>query len=127
MVKPSAYPLKFALSGGSSGSGSLMGIGVTIVVSSRAVAGENSRDPLASIPPDNCTRSHFAMSSADELMPPAGFVLSLTNGAIGRTLPSTRACVVATLPPAAADEWRTFDPVIPTFARIRDEMKSSQL
>ena len=54
---------------------------------------EKSREPSASLPPDSCTRSHFAMSSADELMPPAGFVLSLSNGAIGRTLPSIGACV----------------------------------
>jgi hypothetical protein len=37
-----------------------------------------------------------------------------------------RACVAATLPPAMAAECRTFDPVMPTFERIRDEMKSSQ-
>ena len=66
------------------------------------------------------------MSSALELMPPAGFVLSLSNGLIGRTLPSTGACGAATLPPAAAAEWRTLLPVIPTFARMRELTKSSQ-
>ena len=40
-------------------------------------------------------------------MPPAGLVLSLVKGAMGRTAPSTRACGVATLPPSAAAEWRT--------------------
>ena len=63
------------------------------------------------------------MSSADELMPPAGFVLSLSNGAIGRILPSTGACGAATLPPEAAAECRTLLPVIPTLARIRDATK----
>jgi hypothetical protein len=37
-------------------------------------------------------------------MPPAGFVLSLPNGAIGRTFPSMRAWVVAAWPLAAAAE-----------------------
>ena len=75
-----------------------------MAVNCRAVASENSREPSASFPPDSWTRSHFAMSSADELMPPAGLVLSLPNGAIGRTLPSMRAWGVATWPLAAAAE-----------------------
>ena len=36
-----------------------------------------------------------------------------------------RACGAATLPPAAAAEWRTLLPVIPTFARMRELTKSS--
>ncbi len=67
------------------------------------------------------------MSSADELMPPAGLVLSLSNGRIARTAPSTGACGVATLPPAAAAECRTLLPVIPTLARMRVATKSSQV
>ena len=67
------------------------------------------------------------MSSALELMPPAGFVLSLRNGAIGRTVPSTRAWVAATLPPADAAECSTFEPVMPAFFRMRDVTKSSHL
>jgi hypothetical protein len=66
------------------------------------------------------------MSSALELMPPAGFVLSLRNGAIGRTTPFTGACVAATFPFAAtASECRRLLPVIPTLFRIRSPTKSS--
>ena len=68
------------------------------------------------------------MSSAFELMPPAGFVLSLTNGAMGlhravdagvRSPPRCRR-------PTAA-ECSTFEPVMPTFFRMRAVTKSSQL
>src|SRR5207245_10243054 len=109
-------------------------IGVTTDQRLRAVFWENRRsDPPARRPESSCTIIHLAMSVALELMPPAGFVLSLVNGAIGRTLPSMGACGVATLPPpppppappAAADEWRTVLPVIPTRARILDCTKSS--
>ena len=44
----------------------LRGIGVTMAVSCREVASENSREPSASLPPDSWTFSHFAMSSGDE-------------------------------------------------------------
>src|SRR6185295_2483420 len=90
-----------------------------------AVASENSREPSGSFPRASCTRSHFAMSSADELIPPAGLVLSLSNGAIGLTVPSIGAWVAATLPPAAAAEWRTLLPVMPTLARMRVPTKVS--
>ena len=61
------------------------GIGVTSVVSCCHVFSEKSRDPSASRPRPSCTIIHFAMSVALELMPPAGFVLSLSKGCIGRT------------------------------------------
>ena len=65
------------------------------------------------------------MSSAFELMPPAGFVLSESNGFTGATLPSSGACGAATFAPATAAEWRTLLPSIPTFFRIRVLTKSS--
>ena len=58
-------------------------------------------------------------------MPPAGLVLSLSKGRIGRTLPSIRACGDATFPPPAAAECLTLLFVMPAFARIRVETKSS--
>ena len=66
------------------------------------------------------------MSSAFELMPPAGFVRSLSKGLTGRTAPSTRAWGVATLPGARAPEWATVLPLMPTFWRMRAHTKSSQ-
>ena len=68
-----------------------MGMGVTNVVSCRHVASENKRDPSASWPCASWRVNHRAMSSALELMPPAGFVLSLSNGLISLTAPSTSA------------------------------------
>ena len=65
------------------------------------------------------------MSCAFELMPPAGFVLSESNGFTGTTLPPTGACGVATFAPLVASEWRTLLPVMPTFFRMRDDTKSS--
>ena len=62
---------------------------------------------------------HFAMSSAFELMPPAGFVLSESNGFTGATLPSSGACGAATFAPATAAECRTLLPSMPTFFRMR--------
>jgi len=58
-------------------------------------------------------------------MPPAGFVLSLSNGWIGRTVPSTGAWGAAMFPPARAAECLTLLDAIPTFARMRVETKSS--
>ncbi len=95
------------------------------MVNCRHVFSENSREPSASRPRPSCTIIHFAMSSALELMPPAGFVLSLSKGLIARTAPSMGACGLATLPPAAAAECRTLLPRMPTFARIRVATKSS--
>ena len=86
------------LFGGFGRGGGWTGSGVTMVESCRLVSAVMSRDPSASTPADNWTFSHFAMSSADELMPPAGFVLSLSNAAIGRTRPSIRAWVAARFP-----------------------------
>jgi hypothetical protein len=42
-------------------------------------------------------------------------------------LPSTGACGVATLPPPAGAECRTSDPVMPTFARMRELTQVSRL
>ena len=64
-------------------------------------------------PRSSSTFIHFAMSSAQALMPPAGFVLSLSNGWIGRTLPSTGAWGAATFPPAVAAECLTLLLVMP--------------
>jgi hypothetical protein len=58
----------------------LVASGVTIVVSCRHVASLNTREPSASRPRARKTVSHFGMSCAFELMPPAGLVLSLSNG-----------------------------------------------
>jgi hypothetical protein len=90
------------------------------------VLSENRREPSASRPRASCTIIHFAMSAALELMPPAGFVLSLSNGLITRTVAPMGACGLAMFPPAAAAEWRTLLLFIPTFARTRDPTKSSQ-
>src|SRR2546423_14473187 len=93
-------------------------------MSCRDVADENSREPSGSCPSASCTSSHLAMSSAQELMPPAGLVLSLATGAIVRTRPSTSACGVATLPPCVAAECRSLLERIPRLASSRDEMES---
>ncbi len=71
--------------------------------------------------------SHLAMSSAPDMIPPAGLVLSLANGFTMRTVSFTSACVVATLPGPDAPEWRTSLCVIPIGWRIRVRTKSSQL
>ena len=76
--------------------------------------------------------SHFAISSAPDTSPPAGSVLSLRNGATGRTVSLTSAWGVATLPARPAAEWRTSlcghaerledagaDEVLPALARDR--------
>ena len=80
-------------------------------------------------PESSWTITHFAMSSAPDMMPPAGLVLSLRNGFTGRTVSFTAACGVATLapgPPAAA-EWRTSLAVMPTRRRMRELTNSSQV
>ena len=99
-----------------------IGIGVTSVRQlARGGVAEQARAVGAAVRVASCTSIHFAMSSALELMPPAGLVLSLSNGAIGRTLPSTRRVrrrdVAAAAPRRSA---RTLLPVMPTFARMRD-------
>jgi hypothetical protein len=71
--------------------------------------------------------THLAMSSAPETMPPAGLVLSLRNGATGRTVSFTSACGVATLPGRPAAEWSTSLCVIPTRARMRVRTNCSQV
>jgi hypothetical protein len=89
--------------------------------------GSNSRPPPETRPESSWTIIHFAMSAEPDMIPPAGLVLSLRNGATGRTVPSTSACVAATLPVFFAPEWSTSLFVIPTFWRIRFRTKSSQL
>src|SRR4051812_4831302 len=93
--------------------------------SSPVLDGEKSRRSgapavAAAIRPESIwTIIHRAMSVAVAFTPPAGLVLSLVIGAIGRTTPFTSACVVATLPLLAASEWRTVLDVIPTGRRMR--------
>src|SRR5687767_15296082 len=69
-----------------------------MVQSSRVVRVENSREPSVVRPESSCTITHLAMSSAPDMIPPAGLVLSLRNGAMARTVPSIRAWVPAMLP-----------------------------
>ena len=71
--------------------------------------------------------SHSAISAALEFIPPAGFVLSLANASTGLTVPLIRACGVAALEPPPAAECRTVVRCIPRGARMRFEMKSSQV
>ena len=118
--------MKLARIAGNSAGGPPMGIGVTMDQRFRAVRWDQSRlSPTR--PESSCAIIHFAMSLAPALMPPAGLVLSLANGAMTRTLPSTGAWVAATLPPLPAAEWCTLLPVMPSGVRIRRVTKSSQL
>jgi hypothetical protein len=68
------------------------------------LAGENRRPPVAVRPESSCTSIHFAMSFAPDMIPPAGLVLSLRNGAMGRTVSFTAAWVPATFPDSPAPE-----------------------
>ena len=98
-----------------------------MVQSCRVVRGENSCFPPAMRPESSSTVTHLAMSDAPDMIPPAGLVLSLENGAICLTFPSIGAWVAATLPPPVAPEWRTSLARIPTGTRIRERTKSSQV
>ena len=102
-------------------------MGVTSRQSWVVEAGEKRREPPATLPESSWTIIHLAMSAAPDMIPPAGLVLSLANGATGRTVSFTSAWVPATLPASAAPEWRTSLSVIPTFSRIRRRTKSSQV
>jgi len=91
------------------------------------VRGLNSGSEPTTRPESSCTISHFAMSAAVELIPPAALVAVAASGATGRTTPSIRACGVATLPSSTVDARVTRVSSMPSGSMIRERTKSSQV
>ena len=91
------------------------------------LAGEKIFVPPDVRPESSWTITHLAISSAPDMMPPAGLTLSLRKGATGRTVSLTSACGVATSPSSLPPDRTMSLLVMPTFEKIRVRMKSSQV
>ena len=96
-----------------------MGMGVTMVVSSRSVRSQKSRVPSGSLPRPRWMIIQRAMSSAQERIPPAAFMLSFSSMATGVGLPPSTAWGMATFRPSIAAVWRGRLEVRPAFFRMR--------
>ncbi len=117
--------MKLPASGASSGGGWSGSIGVTSVQSSRLVACENSESPSASFPRASWSSSHFAMSTALDMIPPAGLIDVLVSGSTNCTVPSTRAWVEAMLRPGAAAVRLARLSAMPAGPKSRSSTKAS--
>ena len=75
----------------------------------------------------SCTVTHFARSATQELMAPAGALLSTSSCGSGSSLPPALECGRATSPAASSAGVLVFVEVMPSGVKMRSFTKSSQL